>query len=49
LEEIGLAADRLDMFFISGGMGATFVRHAEEMTEQIRALGPNPLRLGDEV
>ncbi len=44
LDEIGLGGDRLDMFFVSGGMGATFAEHAEEMTERIRALGPNPLR-----
>jgi F420-non-reducing hydrogenase iron-sulfur subunit len=44
LDEIGLGGDRLDMFFVSGGMGATFARHAEEVTERIRALGPNPLR-----
>ncbi|MBS1251026.1 MAG: hypothetical protein MAG451_00055 [Anaerolineales bacterium] len=43
LDEIGLDGDRLDMFFVSGGMGATFAEHAEEMTERIRALGPNPL------
>jgi F420-non-reducing hydrogenase iron-sulfur subunit len=46
LDEIGLGGERLDMFFISGGMGATFARHAEEMTERIRALGPNPLKAG---
>ena len=44
LDEIGLGGERLDMFFVSGGMGATFAEHAEEMTERIRALGPNPLR-----
>jgi F420-non-reducing hydrogenase iron-sulfur subunit len=44
LDEIGLGGDRLEMFFLSGGMGATFVRHAEEMTGRIRALGPNPLK-----
>lgn len=44
LDEIGLGGERLEMFFVSGGMGATFARHAEEMTERIRALGPNPLR-----
>ncbi len=44
LAEIGLGGDRLEMFFLSGGMGATFARHAEEMTERIRALGPNPLK-----
>jgi len=45
LDEIGLGGERLEMFFVSGGMGATFARHAEEMTERIRGLGPNPLRL----
>jgi len=49
LEEIGLGGERLEMFFVSGGMGATFVRHAEEMTERIRALGPNPLRTIKEI
>ena len=44
LDDIGLGGERLDMFFVSGGMGATFVHYAEEMTERIRSLGPNPLR-----
>lgn len=44
LDEIGLGGDRLEMFFVSGGMGATFAQLAEQMTERIRALGPNPLR-----
>ena len=44
LDDIGLGGERLDMFFVSGGMGATFAQHAQEMTERIRALGPNPLK-----
>ena len=44
LDDIGLSGERLDIFFLSGGMGATFAQYAEEMTERIRALGPNPLR-----
>lgn len=44
LDDIGLGGERLEMFFVSGGMGATFARLAEEMTERIRALGPNPLK-----
>lgn len=44
LDAIGLGGERLEMFFVSGGMGATFAEHAREMTERIRALGPNPLR-----
>ncbi len=44
LDEIGIGGQRLDIFFVSGGMGETFARCAHEMTERIRALGPNPLR-----
>jgi len=44
LDDIGLGGARLEIFFLSGGMGATFARHAEEMTERVRALGPNPLK-----
>lgn len=44
LDEIGLGGERLNMFFVSGGMGATFAHYAEEMTERIRMLGPNPLK-----
>jgi coenzyme F420-reducing hydrogenase delta subunit len=44
LDEIGLGGERLEIFFVSGGMGATFAHYAEEMTERIRSLGPNPLR-----
>jgi coenzyme F420-reducing hydrogenase delta subunit len=44
LDEIGLESERLEMYFVSGGMGDTFARQAREMTERIRTLGPNPLR-----
>ncbi len=44
LDDIGLGADRLDMFFVSGGQGATFAEVAREMTERIRALGPSPIK-----
>lgn len=44
LDEIGIGGQRLEMYFVSGGMGETFARVAREMTERIRALGPNPLR-----
>lgn len=43
LESIGIEGERLDMFFISGGQGATFARVAREMTERVRKLGPSPL------
>ena len=44
LESIGIEGERLDMFFVSGGQGATFARVAREMTERVRKLGPSPLR-----
>ena len=44
LEEIGLESERLEMHFVSGGMGNTFAQAAIAMTEKIRALGPNPLK-----
>ncbi len=44
LSSIGLEPERLEMFFLSGGMGATFAQIAREMTERAQKLGPNPLR-----
>lgn len=44
LDEIGLGADRLDMFFMSGSQAHTFADAVETMTDRIRKLGPNPLK-----
>lgn len=44
LDEIGIGAERLEMHFVSGGMGETFAKVAQEMTERIRTLGPSPLK-----
>ena len=44
LEDIGIEPERLEMFFISGSMGATFANIAEKMTKRILELGPNPLK-----
>jgi F420-non-reducing hydrogenase iron-sulfur subunit len=44
LKEIGIEPERLEMYFVSGAMGATFARIANEMTERIKKLGPNPLK-----
>ena len=44
LDDIGIGGGRLEMYFVSGGMGETFARVAREMTERIRGLGPNPLK-----
>lgn len=44
LDAAGLGGERLEIFFLSGGMGESFAEAAREMTERIRSLGPNPLR-----
>jgi coenzyme F420-reducing hydrogenase delta subunit len=44
LDEIGIGGERLEIFYVSGGMGATFAQVADEMTERVRALGPSPLK-----
>ncbi len=43
LDSIGLNGERLNMYFLSGGQGKSFAEAAQEMTERIRELGPNPL------
>ena len=44
LDEIGLGSGRLEMYFVSGGMGNTFADAIREMTERVEEMGPNPLR-----
>jgi F420-non-reducing hydrogenase iron-sulfur subunit len=46
LDEIGLGAERLEIFFLSSAEGARWAEIATEMTERIFKLGPNPLRDG---
>lgn len=42
LDEIGINGDRLEMFYMSAGMGEQFAQVAKDMTQKIRDLGPNP-------
>ena len=44
LEEIGIEGDRVRMYNLTSGEGPTFAAYAKEMTDNIRALGPNPLK-----
>jgi F420-non-reducing hydrogenase iron-sulfur subunit len=46
LDQVGMGSDRLEIFFISAGQGATYALKAREMTERVRKLGPSPLRKG---
>jgi F420-non-reducing hydrogenase iron-sulfur subunit len=44
LEQIGLDGRRIQMVNLSSAMGGQFAWAAAEMTEEIRKIGPNPLR-----
>ena len=44
LDQVGLDGERLEMYFISGGMGMTFAKAMQEMTERITEMGPSPLK-----
>lgn len=42
MDQIDLGGERLNMYFMSGGQGKSFADAAEEITERICELGPNP-------
>jgi len=44
LEQIGLEGRRVQMINISSAMGGQFAWSAAELTEEIRRMGPNPLK-----
>ena len=44
LQEIGIQGQRIQMINISSAMGGQFAWSAAEFTEEIRRLGPSPLR-----
>jgi F420-non-reducing hydrogenase iron-sulfur subunit len=46
LEQIGLEGRRVQMINVSAAMGGQFAWSAAELTEEIRRMGPNPLRNG---
>jgi F420-non-reducing hydrogenase iron-sulfur subunit len=45
LDEIGIGSERLEMFFMSGSQAQAFAASVDKMTDRIRELGPNPLKL----
>lgn len=45
LEAVGTGSQRLQMYNLSSGEAPLFAQYAQEMTERIRALGPNPAKL----
>ena len=46
LEEIGLGADRLEMWEIAASDAPKWVAAITDLTRKVQTLGPNPLRLG---
>lgn len=44
LNTLGLESDRIQLRWISAAEGAKFASTMREFTEQIRAMGPNPLK-----
>jgi len=49
LDRIGIGGDRIAIYNISAGMGLIFAEIAQEMTEKIRKLGPNPIKRSKEI
>jgi F420-non-reducing hydrogenase iron-sulfur subunit len=48
LKDLGWETDRIEMINMSAGMGERFARTADEFTEKIRQLGPNPIKYNAE-
>ena len=45
LNAIGIGGQRAQMYNLSSGEGPRFAEFAAEMTEKIKELGPNPIKL----
>ncbi len=45
IEAIGLEPDRVAMYNLSSGEGPRFAEICREMTDKIRQLGPNPVKV----
>jgi F420-non-reducing hydrogenase iron-sulfur subunit len=45
LETVGVGGERAQMYNLSSSEGPLFAQYATEITEKIKALGPNPIRI----
>jgi F420-non-reducing hydrogenase iron-sulfur subunit len=45
LDDIGIGGERLEMVWMSAGMGERFAQTATEFTDKMRRLGPSPVRI----
>jgi len=48
LDKIGVGGERVQMFNLSSGEGPRFAEYAVEMTDKIKKIGPNPIKLAKE-
>jgi len=48
LKQIGLDAGRVKMVNLSAAMGVQFAQYAQEFSEEIIKIGPNPLNIAPE-
>ncbi len=46
LDAIGIGGERARMYNLSSGEGPLFAQYAQEMSEKILELGPNPVKSG---
>lgn len=44
LDKVGIGGERVQMYNLSSGEGPRFAEIAEEMTQKITELGPNPVK-----
>jgi coenzyme F420-reducing hydrogenase delta subunit len=44
LDDIGLGGGRVEIFFVTGSQGYSFANAVTQMSEQVKKLGPNPLK-----
>jgi len=45
LDSIGIGGERVRMYNLSSSEGPRFAQFANEMTERIREMGPNPIKI----
>lgn len=45
LEKIGVGGERVQMYNLSSSEAPRFVQIAQEMTEKVKLLGPNPIKI----
>ncbi len=44
LASVGLEPERIQIHYVSGGMGATFAQYVADMVERLKQIGPNPIK-----